>query len=971
MNAAKQELFESVRAVVAGRLRDEAQVREIAYRVSEESTALRRRLDRAVGYARAGLRLEACAEAEAEPTVFELAAAFETDVMRQWRSLCAKNRLPVQDEINVEAIAEIEEAITLTAPLRRRLANMRRLVLSDASAWHRLEALRELIARDPDNPAWQEDRAALEPVTADELGDRFQESLRAGKLEDAELCVARLEQGNWHWGGAAKVGAQLRGTLDRALSERAAVEAREVVAQLDAEWSAENEDGARAAMQRWRDLEQRMLSYGGDMPADLLSRVDEVEAWLAAREADAQAIRENRDRVSELERLVQDESATLGKLRSALRAAEQTFEGVPDDVRAAADRRIHAFERAARMKRLAMVAVVVLLLAGAVVATVMMVRASERSKRIEDMARAVVSDIEAGRLDEAERRLRDSERDVELSGAPQMADAKKRLAAAREGVEEKSRRFRSLMDEAGDAASASAKPDKVEDAKQVVQTEDEQGEVAQWLKRHRAFKDSTRTTRMQEGMKLASGIAREIAEAVPNGDASWNGKYTAWESALDDVQRQYGEFAEVTEQVSAGKRAVESQRAKTAAARVEGDRLGKLAVLGTAATGPAKLADALQVYCKDHPDSPEGEEFQRAIAAQPTWDAVVAWGAVKLPAARELAKMPQKDRDNALLAITDYADAHPAGPYGASLEELKKLIGPGPEWRQWLKTKLAPDKRSPFNYWMIETKDRTRNYCRADPRLAPLHTQGGANVRTVKVIKDKSLEEWLVPIPQLQISSEGPSPQMEFAKAQGDRLDSEDKEVNDVYAAFDAIDTLCNDESMDGALAASLMRGLLEKMSADEELKMPEALRLQMEQGVKRIAREKPDDIDWLNPSDRQARDRSKAARTAMREAAKPKIWRDQYVAALEATLAPLSRLYEPFGVLVKPEGKATILTPGQGAMAGGTVFWIAEPPAGDKPGVMVKLGVANAAGAVEFEPALNTVPAGTLVFTAKPGAKP
>ena len=969
MNAAKQELFESVRAVVAGRLRDEAQVREIAYRVSEESTALRRRLDRAVGYARAGLRLEACAEAEAEPTVFELAAAFETDVMRQWRRLCAKNRLPVQDEINVEAIAEIEEAITLTAPLRRRLANMRRLVLSDASAWHRLEALRELIARDPDNPAWQEDRAALEPVTADELGDRFQESLRDGKLEDAELCVARLEQGNWHWGGAAKVGAQLRGTLDRALSERAAAEAREVVAQLDAEWSAENEDGARAAMQRWRDLEQRMLSYGGDMPADLLSRVDEVEAWLAAREADAEAIRENRDRVSELERLVQDESATLGKLRSALRAAEQTFEGVPDDVRAAVDRRIHAFERAARMKRLALVAVVVLLLAGAVVATVMMVRASERSQRIEDMARAVVSDIEAGRLDEAERRLRDSERDVELSGSPQMADAKKRLAAAREGIEEKSRRFRSLMDEAGDAASASAKPDKVEEAKQVVQTEDEQGEVAQWLKRHRAFKDSTRAKRMQDGMNRASGIAREIAEAVPNGDASWDGKYTAWESALDDVQRQYGEFAEVMEEVSAGKRAVESQRGKTEAARVEGARLGKLAVLGAAATGPAKLADALQVYCKDHPDSPEGEEFQRAIAAQPTWEAVVAWGAVKLPAARELAMMPQKDRDNALLAITDYADAHPAGPYGASLEELKKLIGPGPEWRQWLKTKLA-DTRS-FKYWMIETKDRTRNYSLADPRLAPLQTQGGANVRTVKVIQDKSMKERLVPIPQLQILSEGPSPQMEFAKAQLDRLDSEDKEVNDVYAAFDAIDALYKDESMDGALAASLMRGLLEKMSADEELKMPEALRTQMAQGVKRIAREKPDDIDWLNPSDRQARDRSKAARTALREAAQPDTWRKQYVAALEATLAPLSRLFEPFGVLVKPGGKATILTPGQGAMAAGTVFWIAEPPAGDKPGVMVKLGVAKAGGAVEFEPALNTVPAGTLVFTAKPGAKP
>ena len=122
MNAAKQEMFETVRSVVAGRLRDEAQIRELAHRISEESTTLRRRLDRAVGYARAGLRLEACAEAEAEPSVFELAAAFDSDVMRQWRILCSKNKLPLQDEIASDAIAEIEEAIALTAPLRSRLA---------------------------------------------------------------------------------------------------------------------------------------------------------------------------------------------------------------------------------------------------------------------------------------------------------------------------------------------------------------------------------------------------------------------------------------------------------------------------------------------------------------------------------------------------------------------------------------------------------------------------------------------------------------------------------------------------------------------------------------------------------------------------------------------------------------------------------------------------------------------------------
>ena len=965
MNAAKQEMFESVRAVVSGRLRDDAQVRELAHRVSEESTALRRRVERAVGYARAGLRLEACAEAEAEPTVFELAAAFDADVMRQWRSLCAKNKLPVQDEIGAEAIAEIEEAIALTAPLRSRPALMRRLVLSDASAWHRLEVLRELISRDPDNPAWHEDRAALEPVAADELGDRFEDDLGKGDLGDAETCVSRLQDGKWHWSGAGKIGTQLRARLDRALADRTAGEAREAVAQLDAEWSAENESGARAAMERWRDLEQRMLSYGGDMPGDLLARVDEVEAWLSARESDAAAIRENRDRVNTLERLVQDESATLPKLRTALRVAEQTVEGVPDDVRASAERRIDAFERAARTKRFALVAASVVVLVSAVVATVLLLRAAERDKRVDDMARAVISNVEAGRLEEADRQLGEAEQDPAAAGTPQLADARKRLAAARDAIAEKSRQFTALMAEAGDAESPAAKPDRIEEAKHFVQTDAEQSAVADWIRRHGRSTESRRSARMQEGVDRAKATVREIADAVPTGDASWDGRYTGWESALADVQRQYGEFTEVMEQLRVGRTAIAAQRSKTDAVRVESARVGKLAVLGAAATTPAALAVALETYSADHPDSEEAKDFAQALAARPTWDALAAWSAVTPRPTAALADRAQKDRDAAIAAAEGYEAEHPGSPYNSSIAALKPLLAPAPSWRAWLAEKLT--SMESLTYWMTETKDGKRWYSRTDPRLAPLQTQAGANSRTFLVIQGKSAKDGFEKFDQLQTKAEGPSPQMTFAKQLTDLLEDDEKAVNDIDAAFDAIAALRDTESMDGALAASLMRGMLEAMAPE----MPEVLRPQMEQAAKRIAREKPDDIDWLNPRDTDARTRSRAARAAMREAAQPELWRKAYLSALVAACMPLVQAYEAAGVLVKPDGKATVLSPGAGGPAAGTALWVAEPAVGDTPGTMIKLGTAKGGGAVDFEPAANTVPAGTLVFTTKRGGTP
>ena len=965
MNAAKQEMFESVRSVVAGRLRDESQVRELAHRVSEESTTLRRRIDRAVGYARAGLRLEACAEAEAEPSIFELAAAFETDVMRQWRTLCSKNKLPVQDEIAGDAIAEIEEAIALTAPLRSRLAHMRRLVLSDASAWHRLEILRELVSRDPDNPAWHEDRAALEPVTANELGDRFEDALAKGSLDDAELSVTRLEDGKWHWSGAAKVAAQLRARLDRALAVRTALEAREVIARLDEEWAAENEPGANAALESWRDLEQRMLSYGGEMPGDLLARVDEAEAWIASRRSDAAAHRENVDRVAALDRLVRDDAVTLPGLRKALRSAEQTVAGVPDEVRADAERKIDSFERSARVKRLVLISAVVLLLIAGSVVTVYVLRQSEQSKRIDDIAASVIGNVDAGRLDEADRQLAEAEKQPEVAGSPKIADARNKLSAARAAIADRHNQFVSLVAEAGAPESESAKPDRIEEAKQFVQNADEQAVVTGWIRAHTSAVDQRRTSRMQEGMARAKETTREITAAKPTADASWDGVFTAWESALADVQRKYGEFDEVTQEVRAGRTSLMVQRTKTDAARMEAGRVSKLGGLGAAAISPQKLVAALTAYASEHDASAEASDFKDAIVALPAWEAVAAWSSVAPRPSALLADKSQADRDAAMAAVDEYVRTYPSSPYVPSCEALAPLLGAAPAWHAYLTEKL--ESMEALTYWMIERKDGSRWYCKGDPRTSPMQMQDGAGWKSVLVYQGKSKKTAFERFDQLQMKSEGPSPQMTFGKQLAELITDDQKSVNSIDGAFDAITALRDNETMDGALAALLMQGLLESMAAE----MPLVIRPQMEAAAKRIAREKPDTIDWINPRDPDARLRSRAARAAMREAAQPELWRKTYVTAVAAACAPLAVLYEPAGVFVKPDGKDVFLSNGVVAAGLETALWIAEPPVGSKQGMMIKLGTVKQGGAVEFEPASTTVIPGTMVFTIKRGGTP
>lgn len=966
MNAGKQELFESVRAVVTGRLRDEAQVREIAHRVSEESTALRRRMQRAVGYARAGLRLEACAEAEAEPSIFELAAAFDTDVMRQWRNLCAKNRLPMQDEIDVEAIAEIEEAITLTGPLRRRLANMRRLVLSDASAWRRLEALRDLISRDPDNPAWQEDRMALEPVVGNELGDRFEASLRDGKLEEAELCVTRLEGGGWHWSGAAKVGAQLRSKLDRALAERAVVEARETVARLDAEWSAENEHGARAAMQRWREIEQRMLSYGSDMPSDLLARVDEVEAWLSARESDAEAIRENRDRVGELERLAHDDSATLAQLRSALAAAEQTFEGVPDDVRAAAERRIGAFERKARAKRIALVAVIVMFLAGAVVAAVMLIKSVERSKRADEFAREVDAMVTEGKLDEAQKQLERGEKSPELAGTPQLVGARKRWDAAVARKKEDAEQFAKLMRDAGKPESQFAKQELVEQARALAQTADDRTEVDEWLRKHRDAEAKRNDERMQRGLAEAKEIADEINRTGTAGGAELDSRYAEFSRRLSQVADKYRDLGDVQDKVQAAKAALALKIQKSVDERSERSRKERLSGLGEAATSPAALAKALEDYCKDYGKAPETADFTEALRARASWDAVVAWepGKLKDFSGLELSKSSQEKRGEALAIIEEcFPDdkALQASPIKDQLEEMKGLLQPAPEWRNWYAKRLDDPE---FKYYVVVQNSAARPiryYCDANPN-PPFTSAGGQPQYKFTPVKTKIGKT--LPASEVDKDKTGPSPQRSFAAQQRKRWNPAEETVNDVYSAFDAIEELKKNEDMDGAISAYLMQGLLESMVPQ----MPEIVGDDMGKAAAKIAKKAPKMIEWRTPDDDDARSRSADARKLMNDVAQPKAWREKYVNKLKELRRQLDQSFAPVGVLMKPVGGTPeIRFAGKAPHPAGTVFWTVRPLIGDKPAEMVDLATAGPEG-VQFKDAvLSTTPAGTMVFTERP----
>jgi hypothetical protein len=62
------------------------------------------------------------------------------------------------------------------------------------------------------------------------------------------------------------------------------------------------------------------------------------------------------------------------------------------------------------------------------------IKRTEAAKLVDDTAAAIVSNVEAGRLDEAERQLAEAEKDPALAGAAKVADARAALAKARGAI---------------------------------------------------------------------------------------------------------------------------------------------------------------------------------------------------------------------------------------------------------------------------------------------------------------------------------------------------------------------------------------------------------------------------------------------------------------------------------------------------------------------------------------------------------
>lgn len=960
MNPALQAAFDSVRDALAGRIDDEGQLRELAVRIADESVELRRRIELAVGYARRGLRLEACSEAEASPSVHVLAVAFATDDMRRWDELCASRGLPRPEFPSDQAIGEIDEAIALTAPLRGRLSLMRRLVLSDASAWSRLEVLRDLVARDPENPAWAEDRDELELVAAAELNARIDQDILLGDLRHAETCVERLEDGKWSQPIAGRLGAQCRRKLGAAQAQQATVDAATLVQQIEAEWAAENDHAAREALLAWDRLSRRVAECGGTMPPDLAQRAAAAAAWLSDRDAHADARRVNAELVDALDRAARDERIGLEELRRSLRAAEQGMEGVPDGVREVAEARIAELERAQRFRRFARAAGAVAAVGAVAFLAYWWIGESRERAEVERAFAAGRATIPAedavkegaewdAALERAEAALAALKADERMQERPELQSLIDKLTDLKADLAEERAEVDRLLAGAGDASSEAARPELLGRALSKRLSATQATRIKDWQVAHaRAVADRRRAK-----IDALAGRARELRSQVASSSgadaAGLAAQVSSWRASLAVLRHDAAGTAEVDAELDLCETAIRNAETAAETARVSGAREARLAALPALAAQPAELAAALERFAKDHPEAEQSSDFRRAAGSRARWEALLAW--------RGLPSEPRAASEQARLAAADaalggYGRAFPGGPLAEPCAALGRLLVPSASWRQSLQKAIDQPR---FEWWSVDDvdPDGTRRHIltATDPSEAPSHRTPSGELR--HSVKDVEGPRRVVNLAAAKVAR---VPEHALVVALRPLARGTDSSANEALAALAAVRTIAAATGADPAERAAMLLAVLREMAAG----MPAPLADPARAAADAIERARAADAGSKREDGRPESGATVAALAALR----PEPWERAWDTSLVAASAPLRPTYSAAGIVLRagPSGEVRL----DPAVAPGTRLCALGAD-----GAPMRIGSVGPARTFlpEAGVALAALPSGTPVFAVTGGA--
>ena len=169
----------------------------LAQEYSDAVSKVNQRLNDCVALIRRGLRSEALQRARMVPNVLDAALELEFPELAEWIEILQFYGIDLPDNLDVDAVQQVNEALLEEQPLEELLRQHRRLAIAKAPLAWRLKVLRHIADLDSLNTVWLEDIQAWETARLSQIASEFgqvsssQESMPQLKALQEELNFPR------------------------------------------------------------------------------------------------------------------------------------------------------------------------------------------------------------------------------------------------------------------------------------------------------------------------------------------------------------------------------------------------------------------------------------------------------------------------------------------------------------------------------------------------------------------------------------------------------------------------------------------------------------------------------------------------------------------------------------------------------------------------------------------------------------
>lgn len=607
---------------------DEDELIELSGQHEDYVETVTDRLEQIASYLDRGLLSEAIDLAEIEPNVSETVAVLDFPECDDWNILLNRHRVQGVPSLPLDVIELLNDAYTRSASAEKLVQRFRTLSLARAPIGDRIEVLKRLAKRDPENDLWAENVAVYEDHRLKGLQDELDKL-----TQDKDLAGLAKLNSVLHEEWTVPVPASLKEEVTAAYRELQAVESRlrlaPIADKLSAAFSEFDLEEAKRLLPQYRELEE-----SARLPAnhDITIVANPAIQWIENELAKEQQQEQRDSAIQDLERELNNPNSSHDRLQAIYTRATSTGEAVPPELEARLADRIKADAAAAGRKRTAsivgLIAFVALAAVGIGYAIYHMNFNSEVRTHAERLGGLMKTAEQVGDLTGPNDYLSQlQEKSPAVLTTPEFVDLKSQLAALGNSEANRVARIEELIESAKPAASGASwalfEPayDNLDAAMRLVKNNNEKARVEAEDIRIRAAEANLQKTADGEFTVALTEVTNELETAAD--DLS---KLTPAIEKLRGLTNQ-GHVSNALRQKALTLLDQSDERRSVMLTNIEiANDLEKI----TASVGDeAKFAETLRLFCTSHPKAARSSDFRIVESAErKLWTAVSEFNAL-------------------------------------------------------------------------------------------------------------------------------------------------------------------------------------------------------------------------------------------------------------------------------------------------------------------------------------------------------